>query len=179
MKSILIYLLLGLFFISHAGCSDDNNSPGEPIVWYQYFAFVDEEGNDFFKNNSYYTNVFLLSDFGEFEFEDSLSINDINVFGYGAWGPSIQYISFGNGDIDTLTKTWEPKSVGNIGGSFEKLESLTFHYNGSEIATWDFVQNPELFNELKERNKHSIARPTATDPIYIEIVKTANPNEFD
>ncbi len=181
MKSILNYLALGLFIISHASCTDNNTSPGEPIVWYQYFAFVDEEGNDFFENNIDYKTINIYSPRYQthLKFDDSLKIDGINIYGYGAFGPSTQYFSFGNGDIDTLTKVWEPASIGNVSASIDEVENITFLYNGIEIETWDFVQNPRLLNELKERNKNSIAHPTATNPIYIKITKKANPDEFD
>jgi len=94
-------------------------------------------------------------------------------------GGANSYFSFGNGDIDTLTKTWKPELIKNIEDDFDDLDEITFYFNGKEIETWDFVENPELLNELKRRNVNSIKFRTATDPIYIKIVKEPDFDELD
>ena len=174
---MIIYLMLG-FLSTLLACKKDDFI--KPIEWSHYFAFVDEAGNDFFLDNLDYSSVKLYysNDQTLLAFDDSVNINNMAIFGYMAWGYSTRYFSFENGDIDTLTKSWVPASINNPAAHFDELETMSFFYNGKFVGKWDFIQNPELKTNLKKRNLHSIAHPTATDPIYIELPKNPNPDEL-
>jgi len=185
MKNISL-ILASLLFLIVVSCKEEDTE-GEPIVWYHYYAFVDENGNDFFQSYAeYYETVGIFTpNFngtgtnGVYSFEDSTQIDLINIFGTGLWGGSRSYFSFRNGDIDTLTKTWKPASVQSLAAQFDELDEITFSYNGKVVETWDFVENPELLNELKRRNVNSTKFPTATNPIFIKIVKEPDLDELD
>jgi len=95
MKTVLITALSFLLLIS-IGCNEEVTS-GDPIVWFHYYAFVDENGNDFFQANnenyktlSFYTpNLNNSGKSGVYSFDDSVQVNSINIFGTWLWGGQI------------------------------------------------------------------------------------------
>ena len=175
MKKVMIYLTIG-FLSTIIACEEDKSI--EPIEWLHYFAFVDGSDNDFFLDNPEYSSVKLYYPLDQTSqpFVDSVNIDNMAIFGHAAWAWSTHYFSFENGDIDTLTKTWIPASIRL--SSFDEVETMSFFYNGKFVEKWDFIQDPELRINLKKRNRHSIAHPTATNPIYIKLPKNPNPGEF-
>lgn len=177
-------VFLAAFLIS---CGKDDG--GEPAQWLLYFTFVNNEGHDFFEsaNEDYSSDsVFMLENGNTVSFDDMQANNNQHVYGWGTWGAStasqraVFYISFGNGDIDTLTYEWKPSSVQSVSSdSFDELSELLFYYNGSLIEEWDLEANPDLEQQLINRNTPRHPATSADDPIVIALPKNPDPEEID
>lgn len=181
-QSVLIVLLCVLW-----SCGvDDDESCGDPYDWKHYFAFVNEENVDFFASaaESYsYDDVryFTPQSAGieEYSFEHMFTAGNRYIFGQYDWGLSMYYISFGNGDIDTLVAEWDPPLTTNVHSDFCKIERYRYFYNGQLVNEWDFVENPSLRIELYGRNSVEEMETIPSDPYIILLPKKPNPDELN
>ncbi len=180
MKLKILVVLLVLSVFVHC-----NESTPEPRFWEHFYVFVDENGNNFFDSNSEYVADSVKINAGgpnshpfiSYKFIDGLLSSEdydgYDVFETDAWSLEL-FITFGNGDIDTLTPAWSPE---NLHGKFDffmkEYKSFKYFYNGELILHWDFEKNPEL------QRWDLIDLYGNGTPYIIEIPKTADPDEFD
>lgn len=185
MKTRLAAILLLLAF----GVSCGNEDTEEPAQWLLYLTFMNSEGHDFFDSvgDQYSSDsVFVLENGNPVSFDDVQSFDGRYAFGWAAWGAStssqqaIFHISFGNGDVDTLSYDWEPSSVQSVSSdSFSKLKKLRFYYNGFLVEEWDMKDDPGLEQELVNRNTPWSTVSNGGNPIVVALPKTPDPNEFN
>jgi hypothetical protein len=143
-----------------------------------YFAFTDESGADFFAGDSRYSpnkTSLLFQDRMTDEFESIKQTGELNTFQSASW-PYSAYFDYGNGDRDTIRIEWQPPTVGNP--SLNDLQKMNFYFNGDLAETWDFVKQPDLREQLLNRNVSE--RVTFTnDPIVIRLTKKLESIEFN
>lgn len=165
MKKLLLNIILLIVLVS---CNRNNNS--EPVQWINYFQFVTREDTDLFISYPQYNAnqmVFgLPGTFRAFDFVDT--VNNMYRFGWVTFMKADNYLDYGNGDIDTLTISWEPAEVlvQNVfmykDRPFSAVDKVTISFNGVPVTVWDFIADPGLRDEIPRRN---IWR-TKDDPDY-------------
>lgn len=178
--------LLALFALCNC-----TNSEGEPPAWSNYYILVDENGKDFFDNNSdYELNKLLgctqipdrcpISIFAEYD-QQSMSayFNSSHLLSFSAFTPFPIYLDFGNGDIDTLSWNWSPSNAKNENNYLE-LKTYSHIYNGKIVEKWEF-QNRQEVNDWINGNI-SVFRSNFEEfekMRVVKIVKKKNPIESD
>lgn len=173
-KFILVITLLMLLY------SCESTKVGDIAQWDDYFVFITSEDADLFNSYPQYDagKVTFGSSLGvlrSFDFVDT--VDNIHRFGWVTFIYEENYIDYGNGDIDTLTMSWEPKKVKvedvfmyrDI--QFKAVDKITFSFNGSTVAVWDFMANPELKEEIPRRNNPSgPSYPDRSSPDFDPVV---------
>jgi hypothetical protein len=187
----IIFLTVIICGLIYTSC--DSQSPGEPPVWVNYYAFVDEEGKDFFDNNPDYSVENLRIGLS-LDMEGNIQIgmlnegyyykvNGFNVFGTGPFIRQNQYWHFGNGDVDTLRNSWNPLSV--TAENAYNLKSFEHIFNGKVIEKWDFTGSHTVKDWINGNNVggdillHERAEGRGFENIKIVyILKKPQPEEF-
>jgi hypothetical protein len=185
MKNLLLIIVPLTILIS----CDRNNS--KPIHWADYYTFITSEEADLF--NSYPdfdAGKITMSHFTMgslyvrgYDFLDT--VNTELRFGWAAWRGEESYIDYGNGDIDTLTISWEPQDVTfeNVfiykGWPFKAVDKVTISFNGTTVAVWDFIADPGLRLEIRSRNTLRTKDDPDYDPVVIILPKEPDWDELD
>lgn len=176
-KQVIFYLLV-IFLLS----CDENI--GEPIQWSTYFVFVNQDNSDFFDSNLDYdpTRIVMVTNGIDFILHlDTLS--SVNRFRRGSALWDIQYVDYGNGDIDTLTMVWNPSDVNepffDNGTYFGSVDNIKFYFNKVQVAEWDFIKDPEMRMKIVQRNADALRNNVDFDPVIIVIPKEPDLDELD
>lgn len=179
MKKVLVifYIFIGIGF----GC--DNNK-FEPIEWSTYFVFMNQDGSDFFLQNNEYDATGIIMRTNGIDFTLHLdTLSSINRFRRSSNLWDIQYIVYGNGDIDTLTMVWQPSEVNDPyfdkGTYFGSVDNIKYYLNGALVAEWDFIHNPEMKTEIVQRNADAFRNNVDFDPLVIVLPKDPDLEELN
>lgn len=170
---LVLFLLFVPFIFLHS-CQNPCRFD-DPIVWDMFYAFVDVNNHDFFKNNPDYDQPKVFtnhSNISEPAFIE-LELDSLSVLGYESWTHE-QYFDFGNGDVDTLLIVWRPAN-GSIANCIQEVDEVDFIYNDVLVERWD---NKNRLNGIPRRNG-GVERTTNPNPVFIKIPKKRNPEEFD
>ncbi len=140
-------LVLGAAFI-FCGCPRDTDTKPNPPPNF-YFDFIKKnEKTDFFINNTNYVykNMMQQGIGSSSVFKATYNlVNNRPVF--NIWPKS--YIFHGNGDIDTLSISFEPQSAKD---DIFKSDNLKIFFNGQMVKEFDFKNNSGLLEELRDKN---------------------------
>lgn len=170
--AILLAILLGL-----CSCKSEDGQ-GEPILWYLYAQIQTTEERDYFEvNEDYKFEKFRVcwahnietTCAPQIDYPESYSERDnMVVFNIGKPSENELLFDFGNGDVDTISYRWEPKSV-FPDGSLSNVEYIDVYFNGAKAYRFDFEKNEPSRWDLTHRNSGYPSFPD--DPIIIPIVK--------
>ena len=179
MKKILVifYIIIGLGF----GC--DNNE-FEPIEWDTYFVFLNQDKSDFFDSNLEYDPAGIIMRTNGINMTPHLdTLGTINRFHRRSALWDIQYIDYGNGDIDTLTMIWQPSEVNdpyyNKGTYFGSVDNIKFYLNEALVAEWDFIKDPGLKTDIVRSNGTAFKNNADFNPVLIVLPKDPDLEELD
>lgn len=187
MKKLLVIVLISFCVLS---CEQTNYTP---VQWVDYYMFITNEDSDLFNAYPDYdaskVTMGSLYESRGYDFLDT--VNTVLRFGWAAWRGVENYIDYGNGDIDTLTFSWEPQDITfeeAFKDKFKAADKITIAFNGIPVAVWDFIADPGLRNEIPARNNPFSARNTTLgyqaikpdyDPIVIVLPKNPDWDEVN
>ena len=175
-NQVILYLFIG-FLVSCTG-------PVEPFEWSTYFVFVNQDNSDFFDSNLDYdpSGIVMVTNGIGFIFHlDTLS--SINRFRRGSALWDVQYIDYGNGDLDTLRMEWSPPEVIDVyfakGEHFGSVDNIKFFLNDLLVEEWDFVKDPGLRMRIVRSNTDASKNDADFDPVIIVLPKEPDLDELD
>ena len=173
------------------GCNEDDSGDG-PLGWNVFVSFIDTEGNDFFDGQTDYNreevfwyylqetpNDIIILPLSERRHD--VMIDGDSVITYSLPPISFLCLSFGNGDIDTLTYDFESSGTTDTRNALlipeylRKYSVLRYYYNGELVQTYDFESDPDLIFDLVQRNSHGLE---GMPPYIIYLPKEPDPDEF-
>ena len=167
MKATLKWLIIGSFLFA-TSCGEDTSGDDIALI-YEYLFFSDAHGNDITQLdtvNTFKNFAITQNGFSEIYFADTVLVEGKMIYEVFGFGEYTNYVELNGSDIDTIDRVVQPPGAAN----FSEVDIITYYYNGEEMATLDFIADPDLKREIAERNTQYLREET-TNPFYVTLVK--------